>query len=360
MKTTTRAICVHLRSSAVSLFVLLSACGPQKPPPPKPIGEAYVVPETLNLRREIPLSGGVAGTAKRGDKVDLMARRRRFVRVRTAAGAEGWTEEGQLLTPALHQQIEQASKDTAGVPSLGVYRARDALNVHIEPYRWSPGFYKLKEEEKLDLLGRRVMERTSGPPAHTPAPAGKPAAYDEWNLVRTSEGQVGWVLARMIDGDIPDEVAQYAEGRRITSYFALSEVTDGPQVKKVWLWTTSERSLEVHDFDSIRVFNWGRRRHRYETAHIERGLKGYFPVLVTPQVQTRFGPGPAFSFTVEKRDGQRYTRRYVMIGHLVRLYAEEAITTATPPSPPDLPSEPPPKPPEPSWWQRLWSRLRPT
>ena len=349
---------VRQRGPAALAVLWLCACQPQKPPPAKPIGEAYVVPDTLPLRREIALSSGVAGTARRGEKVDIMARRRRFVKVRTPGGAEGWTEEGQLLTPELHQRLDLASKEAGALPSLGVYRARDALNVHLEPYRWSPSFYRLKESEKVDLLGRRVMERTSGPPGPAPAPAGKPAAYDEWNLVRTPEGQVGWVLARTIDADIPDEVAQYAEGRRITSYFALSEVTDGDQVKKAWLWTTTERSLEVHDFDSIRVFNWGRRKHRYETAHIERGLKGYCPVLVTKRVETKYGAGPGFSFGLEKKDGQRYTRRYVMVGHLVRMYAEEPVAAPAPAASTELPAEPVAKPPEPSWWQKLWNRLR--
>jgi hypothetical protein len=344
--------------AAILACLILSACQPQKPPAPKAIGEAYVVPDILPLRREIPPASGVAGTAKRGERVEITARRRKFVKVRTPSGAEGWTEDGQLLTPELHQQLQQTSAQSANLPSLGVYRARDVLNVHIDPYRWSPTFYRLKEEEKVELLGRRVAERTAGAPGSTPAPAGKPAAYDEWNLVRTAEKHVGWVLARMIDADIPDEVAQYAEGRRITSYFPLAEVVDGDQLKKVWLWTTTERSLEVHDFDSIRVFNWGRRRHRYETAHIERGLKGYFPVLVTSRVETRFGAGPGFSFLVEKRDGQRYTRRYVMIGHLVRMYSEEPVAAVVSPPQPEGGAEPAPAAPAPSWWRRVWNWIR--
>ena len=210
----------------------------------------------------------------------------------------------------------------------------------------------------MELLGRRVAERTTGPPASKPSEPGQPTAYDEWNLVRTAERHAGWVLARMIDADIPDEVAQYAEGRRITSYFALGEVVDGDLVKKIWLWTTTERSLEVHDFDSIRVFNWGRRRHRYETAKIERGLKGYFPIHAAPQVKTRFGTGPGFSFTIEKKDGRRYLRRYVMVGHVVNLYADEPVAAATSPPPTEGPPESAAKPPEPSWWQRLWQRFR--
>src|SRR5262249_58331669 len=134
---------------------------------------------------------------------------------------------------------------------------------------------------------------------------------DEGDLVRTSgePRHAGWVLARMVDAGIPDEVAQYAEGRRITSYYALDHVVDGDQVKNTWLWTTIERGTYPYDFDGFRVFNWGRRRHRYETAYHERNLEGYFPISISPKVETRYGTGPGFSIIIEKK-GQRLLRRY--------------------------------------------------
>jgi len=330
------------RALLLTWVLTVPGCGPPKPPPPKVIGEAYVVPETLTLRKEIAAASGSAGALKRGDKVEILARRRRMVQARSGA-VTGWIEENQLLSMEVHRRIEAASRQSTGRPSLGVYRARDVLNIHIDPQRASPSFYRLKEEEKVELLGRQVVERSAG-------------AFDEWSLVRTAEGRAGWVLARMIDADIPDEVAQYAEGRRITSYFALSEVIDGDQVKKVWLWTTVERSLEPFDFDSFRVFNWGRRRHRYETAKIERGLKGYFPVTADGNVKTRHGLGPGFSFVVEKKDGKRYRRRYVMVGHVVYLWTEEAAPLPAPAKVEAPPPEPPP--PEPRWLTRLWQRIR--
>lgn len=310
------------------------------------------------------MSSGPAATVKRGERVEILQRRRRFVKVRTAANQEGWTEQGQLLTPAVYQRIEEIARQSAGLPSLGVYRARDKLNLHLEPHRWSPNLYQLKEDEKVDLLQRQVTQRTSGPagPADAPpAPPGnseKPKPLDEWYFVRTTgePARAGWALARVLDADIPDEVAQYAEGRRITSYFALGEVVDGDQVKKIWLWTTIERSTEPYDFDSFRIFNWGRRRHRYETAYIERRLKGFFPVSVVPRVETRYGAGPGFSVMIEK-DGQRFTRRYVMLGAIVRRYEEEPFTAAAPPPPAAEPT--PPKQPEPpGLLRRLWTRIR--
>ncbi len=351
-----------VRAALLAALLAGFACHRREAPRAEPVGEAYVAPETLELRHEIALNSGTAATVKRGEHLAVLQRRRRFVKVRTAANQEGWTEQSQLLTPEVYRQIDQMGKQAGGLPSLGVYRARVKLNIHFEPYRWSPSFDQLKEEEKVDLLGRRATERTSGPPAPgAPPPASdKPQATDEWYLVRTSHSHGGWVLGRMMDADIPDEVAQYAEGRRITSYFPLSEVVDGGQVKKVWLWTTIDKGNEAYDFDSFRVFNWGRRKHRYETAHIERRLKGFFPVSATPSVQTRFGKGPGFSMVIEKADGQRYLRRYVMIGYNVRPYAEEPAPPAASLSTSSTgqPAAAAQTSAGPGFWRRLWNRIR--
>ena len=390
-----------VRLSLMGALIALAAgsgCGPRPAPRAPAIGEAYVAPETLKIRRDIPLNSGVEATLKRGEHVEVIQRRRRFVKIRSASNQEGWTEQGQLLTPEVYNQIRDLGRKSAASPSLGVYRARDKLNIHIEPYRSSPSFYQLKENEKVDVLARRVSDRTasqagastgaaaaepvpsvpvrqaaeqvasqavaSGAPNVGP-PAEKPKQYDAWYFVRATDPQgeprAGWALARALDAAIPDEVAQYAEGHQITSYSALGEVTDGDETKKIWLWTTLPKGTEPYDFDSFRVFNWGRRRHHYETAYIERRLTGFYPITVTPSVKTKYGTGPAFSLVIEKDDGKRYVRHYVMIGAIVRLYAQELAGTPAP-----LPSvspgaEPAPgaeRPEAPSLWQRIRARFR--
>src|ERR1035441_9325438 len=120
---------------------------------------------------------------------------------------------------------------------------------------------------------------------------------------------------------IPDEVAQYAEGKRIVSYFPLGEVQDGDQKKNIWLWTTTSDSKQPWDFDSFRVFTWSLRRHRYETGYIERNLKGYSPVLlkdVSVTTKSVASANPGFSICMEKKDGQRVRREYALIGQTVR------------------------------------------
>jgi hypothetical protein len=141
---------------------------------------------------------------------------------------------------------------------------------------------------------------------------------------------------------IPDDVAQYAEGHRITSYFALSDVRDGEVVKHNWLWTTISSSASgdhPYDFDSFRVFTWSLRRHRYETAYIQRNVEGYFPVLARPA---------GFSVCVVNRSGARMRRAYSFIATTVRLAGEQPCDApggllpgagvAGPVSPPQAPS----------------------
>lgn len=62
--------------------------------------------------------------------------------------------------------------------------------------------------------------------AQKAAEAKKPVVMEDWTLVRTKTGDPGWVLTRNLLISVPDEVAQYAEGKRITSYFELGTVND--------------------------------------------------------------------------------------------------------------------------------------
>lgn len=113
---------------------------------------------------------------------------------------------------------------------------------------------------------------------------------------------------------IPDEVAQYAEGHRITAYFSLGKTSDKDEQKDIWLWTTATGLGLDHDFDGYRVFTWSTRRHRYETAYIQRRIRGYFPVLVK---------GDQFSVCIERPDGSVVRKRYAMVGNSVRGMGEQ-------------------------------------
>ncbi len=395
-----------MRSILLSLplfWLLVAGCGSRSEHAPA-IGVAYAGPSKLILRQEINPRSAVVATADHGERLEIIQQRRRFIKVRTTKGQEGWTEERLLLTPDEVAYLKRFNQQARSLPSQGVATTYDAMNIHTEPSRYAPSFVQLKEGEKFDVIAHELAPRkppprkplvTSAPkpdtfkkaakqpkipPPPTPPPPGPPADWlalsktdmphdedkdaadsepepsDDWTLVRTATGETGWVLTRRLFMAIPDEVAQYAEGRRITSYFPLGEIRDGDQVKKIWLWTTIEGSLLPYDFDSFRVFVWSLRHHRYETAYIQRRVKGYFPTLVEP---------PGFSLCVDAPDGTRTRRIYSLVGNTVRPAGDKpcnppAVEKRPEPAPLLVAQvrKPSPAPASASFYDRVTARLR--
>jgi len=89
--------------------------------------------------------------------------------------------------------------------------------------------YQLSQGAKVSVLKRQTVAKIlPGGMVKPPSPTTKEAKpIEDWWLVRNADGHVGWVLGRMIDLDVPLEVAQYAEGQRIVACLELNRVTDG-------------------------------------------------------------------------------------------------------------------------------------
>jgi hypothetical protein len=82
-----------------------------------------------------------------------------------------------------------------------------------------------------------------------------------------------------------------------------------------------------YEFDSFRVFVWSSKRHHYETAYIERNVKGHYPV------ETEDRPGEdekAFSVVLEDKDGKLYRRTYAFSGYRVRMVSKVPYESAAP------------------------------
>ena len=319
-------------------------------------------------------------TLQHGERLEVLETRRRFVRVRTAKGMEGWTDVNYLLTQQQVSDLDKLAEFAAKLPSQGKGTTYDSLNVHTAPSRQAPSFTQIPEGGSVDVLVHRVSPRNAvmppapapakpkgknakstspkaakpakdtPPPPPPPAPAlpgnwvdlsrprgadlgdqavpaepVKPVPTDDWYLVRTRDGKAGWVLARQIAMSIPDEVAQYAEGHVITGYLSLGKVgTD----KDNWLWTTTSVGSQGLDFDSFRVFVWSLKRSRYETAYIERNVRGHYPI----EAQPGSAEDASFSVVVEDKDGQVYKKNYAFSGYRVKLVSKEPR-----PEPPAVP-----------------------
>jgi hypothetical protein len=152
-----------MRSFFVFLPLLLStlamtSCS-DRPEPASAIGEAFAGPITLPIRQELGLKSPVVATVKHGDKMQVLSVRRRFMRVRTASGAEGWCDSEKLLTTEQMGRLRAVTEIAAKLPSQAEATVYDARNVHTEPHRLAPSFLMLKEEERFQVLGHKLVTR---------------------------------------------------------------------------------------------------------------------------------------------------------------------------------------------------------
>ena len=294
---------------------------------------AYVNAPQVFLRDRLAPIFEKKGTVNLGEKVYVLEHKPRFARVRTANGEEGWIADRYLIPADAYEKFEKLATDNANTSIQARGTARGLLNLHLEPGRDTDHLFQLKEGDKVEILKRATAEKPKSMQA-PPSPLKKAstkkteeptAALEDWLLVRgSSEKRVGWALARMIDIDIPLDVAQYAEGQRIVASFVLDEIHDSDKkVPEYLVMLTDNKDGLPWDFNQIRVFTWNLKRHRYETAYRERNLVGVFPVSVGTSDFGKEGVLPVFTIRVKDDDGQVTDRKYRMIGPIVR-----RITTA--------------------------------
>src|SRR5437016_13488854 len=82
-----------------ALLLATAACRPE-PQHAATAADAYAGPITLPIRQDITLQSPVVATVNHGERLEILQRRRRFVKVRTTRQVEGWTDERLLLSPA--------------------------------------------------------------------------------------------------------------------------------------------------------------------------------------------------------------------------------------------------------------------
>ena len=301
---------------------------------------AYVAAVQANLRDQVAAVYEKAGVVKNGDRVEVLDHDRRFVKVRTATGATGWLEQRYLVGQDVYDQIQKLTADNQNDPVQAQGATRNDTNLHVEPGRDTEHLYQISSGEKLSLLKRGTAEKAgsvAAAPRATPTSNSqdkkKPGSIaEDWWLVRDSHNRVGWVLSRMVDLDVPLDVAQYAEGQRIVAFFVLNQVQDGDKKVTQYLTVVTEPKDGLpFDFNQIRVFTWNVKRHRYETAYRER-MEGVLPVTVSQENFDKEGVLPVFTIRVKDDAGNVIERKYKLNTPMVRRVlapGEEPVRTTT-------------------------------
>ncbi len=286
---------------------------------------AYVSAPQAILRDQVAVVYNKTGTVKNGEAVRVLGRDRRFVRVRTAEGAEGWLEQRYLVSKQTYDAFQKLAQQEQGDPVQSTGTTRNQSNIHLQPDREADHLYQVDQGAKISILKRATSEKvlpgTSARPAALAKPGSNPPtpALEDWWLIRDSQGHVGWVLARLVDVDAPLEIAQYAEGQRIVAFFVLDEVSDGDKKVPQYLTLLTENKDGMpFDYNSIRVFTWNVKRHRYETAYRERNLDGVLPVTLSQENFEKEGTLPVFVLRVKDSEGNLAERKYRLSTPIVK------------------------------------------
>jgi len=351
-----------LRAAAVAVclagLMLLAACNRGKD---RVLETEYVSGVQAFLRDRVAAVYEKTGVVKNGERVEVLDHDRRFVKVRTTTGVTGWVEQRYLVSQQVYDQIQKLTADNQKDPVQAQGTTRNDTNLHVEPGRDTEHLYQISTGEKLSLLKRGTAEKagTAAPPSHSAASSGKtgndnekdkdknkgkdnrPAAaavvsgpvvsapivpapivpapiIEDWWLVRDSHQRVGWVLGRMIDLDVPLDVAEYAEGQRIVAFFVLNQVADGDKKVAQYLTVLTEpKDGMPFDFNQIRVFTWNVRHHRYETAYRER-MEGMLPVTVSQENFDKEGMLPVFVVRARDDKGNIVAKKYKLNTPIVR------------------------------------------
>ena len=305
----------------------------------------YVSARQMYLHDRVAAVSNRVAEVANGQRLEVLERGRRFLKVKTEKNEIGWIEERAVIDAKTFDSYTQLSTRHKDDPVVATAILRDDVNLHILPGRDTDHFYLLAGSAKVQLLARAsvpknaatgsgavsrpaapkpselaktpspeptVAPSTQPPAKHPPVPAPAvssmagaeappPPVMEDWWLIRDSAGHTGWLLASRMDVDVPDEIGIYAEGQRIVGAYVLTRVNDpdseppNPQVPEYVTVLSPPKSGLPFDFDQIRVFTWSTKRHRYETAFRLHPIQGYLPV------RTGFRPEkgvnvPAFSF----------------------------------------------------------------
>ena len=267
----------------------------------------YVLPESVPVVDTPAEVRIVVGSLRSGERVEITKRTRNWAQIRTSDHVTGWVENSDLVDSQTYEGGQKLMRDLLNIPAQAEGHTGGVVNLRLEPSRDAAQLAQLAEGSKVQIFGRRLVDR--------PAPEGQPSAAkvrDAWYLIRAN-ARAGWVLGRFVTLDIPEKLSPYAQGTNFVAWVVLKTVEDeGQQVPE---YLTADRvGTQEADFSHIRVFTWWVKDHKYVTAYVESKLNGYFPIRVAVVKDVHY-----FRLRLMDDQGQKYQKVYGLFDTITRM-----------------------------------------
>ncbi|MGB9335829.1 MAG: SH3 domain-containing protein [Candidatus Acidiferrales bacterium] len=262
-----------------------------------------------------------------GDRFEVLDHSGNSLQIRTAKGVEGWVALSDVLPADLWQKAQALTTEARKMPVQAAAHTKVLTNLRLDPGRDGARIFQLGRDTPVSLLERRVVDIQATPTANQAdddASAGEPATTkkEDWLLVLAHTKEqgdfAGWVVGRFVAMDLPQPLPDYTSsaGMRVTGWMELNRVTAQGQPRPQYLvFGTRGPEGDICDFSTLRVYTWGAKRERYETAFVDSGFCAQMPVEVTPAAQ--LGGDATFHFMTVGESGKQ-ERAYRMHQTIVR------------------------------------------
>src|SRR5579864_2226369 len=120
---------------------------------------AYVSAPQAALRDQVAAIYNRVGSVKNGERVQIIDRDRRFARVRTSRGIEGWIEQRYLVDQKTYDALQKLTQEHQNDPLQAPGVLRNDTNMHVTPGRDSEHLYQLASGAKVAILGRGTADK---------------------------------------------------------------------------------------------------------------------------------------------------------------------------------------------------------
>ncbi len=262
------------------------------------IDEGVVIAPTLKVRSSTAMVALDLVELKRGDRLDILdqsevktpTRTEEWYKVRTTNKDEvvGWVEARYVINKSIVDRINDLFEKSRDTPSQAQGRLKVSTRLRIEPGGELVTY--LNRGTEVDIVDKA---RTKVKPESRQSDAeDSDETADEpetrtvlWYKIRLPESEVlraGWVGARQVELDVPDEILHLeGEGRIFTGWVVFDHNKSKKGETKnnyIGLMKSLDTDAPV-DFTRLWVLNYSPSQGRYTGSYIEDGLRGLLPVI---------------------------------------------------------------------------------
>jgi len=304
---------LHIRFKLLAFLLIIAAgiigyhyyASWRKASSPKDV--AYVLPSSLEV---VDAPGQIrlaVESVKAGDRVQVLLRSRNWAKVKLEDGRAGWVEGKDIVDGPAYEGSQKLLRDLENIPVQAEGHAPQSINLRSEPSRDSVSLGQLPNNQKLQVFGRKIVER----PSPSADPSSQPVK-EAWYLVK-ADTRAGWVLGRSVTLDIPAPISANSQGYNLVAWMVLNTVADNGRLVPQYLAADRTANQDA-DFTHIRVFTWWVKNQQYVTSYAESGLRGYFPMRVALN-----GKVPQFRLNLLDEHGNKVQKVYALFNTITRL-----------------------------------------